>query len=51
MSQQSVKEKAAEAGVIVEEVTAVALPEPAQEVVPYTQAEPPVAAEIEKWVS
>ena len=51
MSSQTVREKAAEAGAIVEEVTAVALAEPAQEVVPFGNADAPVAAEIEKRIA
>ncbi|MDU8945171.1 toxic anion resistance protein [Ovoidimarina sediminis] len=50
MSTQTVREKAAEAGAIVQEVTAVTLPEPQQEVVPFSSAEAPVAAEIEKRI-
>ena len=51
MSSQTVREKAAEAGAIVEEVTAVTLPEPAQDVVPFAKADAPVAAEIEQRIA
>ena len=51
MTSQTVREKAAEAGAIVEEVTAIALAEPAQEVVPFASADALVAAEIEKRIA
>ncbi len=47
----TVRQKANEAGAIVKEVAETALPEPAQEIVPYKAAEAPVAAEIEKRIA
>jgi uncharacterized protein YaaN involved in tellurite resistance len=44
---ENVREKAEEAGVIVQEVTGVVLPDPAADIVPYKSADAPVAAEIE----
>ena len=43
-----IKNKAVEAETLVQEVTAVALPEPAADVVPLEQADEPVSAEIRK---
>ncbi|NDW44842.1 toxic anion resistance protein [Ruegeria sp. PrR005] len=47
----SIQKKAAEAVSLVEEVTAVILPEPTQEVVPLAEADAPVGAEIRKRMS
>ncbi|MBT8474773.1 MAG: toxic anion resistance protein, partial [Alphaproteobacteria bacterium] len=47
MSSDVVRQKAAEDLAAVEEVTAVILPEPSTEIVPYAAAEAPIAAEIE----
>ncbi len=50
MPSQTVREKAAEAGAIVDEVNAIVLAEPSTELVPFKAAEAPVAAEIEKRI-
>ena len=50
MTSLTVREKAAEAGAIVQEVTAHALSEPVADIVPYEEAQAPVAAEIEKRI-
>ncbi len=50
MSATTVREKANEAGAIVQEVTAAVLAEPSTEIVPYAQAAAPVAAEIESRI-
>ncbi|MCU9838321.1 toxic anion resistance protein [Ruegeria sp. WL0004] len=47
----SIQKKAAQAVSLVEEVTAVTLPEPTQEVVPLAEADAPVGAEIRKRMS
>ena len=43
-----IKKKAAEAETLVQEVVAVALPEPSSEIVPLEEADEPVGAEIRK---
>ena len=51
MTDKTVREKAAEAGAIVEEVTGVTLPAPTEEIVPFEDAPQATAAEIEKRIS
>ncbi|MEM0946787.1 MAG: toxic anion resistance protein [Pseudomonadota bacterium] len=51
MTSQTIREKAAEAGTIVEEVAGHTLTEPGAEIVPYEEAQGPVAAEIEKRIT
>ncbi len=50
MTSQSVRDKAAEAVALVEEVTATALPEPQAQVVPYVEAQGSQRAEIERRI-
>ncbi len=51
MASQSVREKANEAGAIVEEVTGITLLAPTEDIVPFKEADAPVAQEIERRIA